>query len=150
MKFVGAYKPDFDVDEVYGHRTRAWIEDQYKYVAHEEGSEEVYHFLQDNQEIINLAGNVPGVLKQMRVSLNRWMDSFEPFDVDREDFRFQPDKSTEEQLRSLGYIHLCAWRTGTRFDSMGSLLPGTHGQEGYLERKRIPGGGFMIENRIKI
>jgi len=104
MKFVDAYQPDFDVDDVYGHRMRAWIRDPYKYVAHEEGPEEIYDLNQDGQEVDNVAAQVPTVLEKMRGELIRWMESFEPFEVSKENFRFQPDKSTEEQLRSLGYI----------------------------------------------
>ncbi len=104
MKFVDAYQPEFDVDDVYGHRSRAWLREQYKYVAHEEGAEEIYDLDRDGREEENLAGDRPAELKQMRDGLIRWMNSFEPFEVKQEDFLFQPDKSTEEQLRSLGYI----------------------------------------------
>jgi arylsulfatase A-like enzyme len=104
IKFVDAYKPEFDVDDVYGHRSRAWIKGPYKYVAHEEGAEEIYDLSKDDQEVNNLAQQVPTVLERMRGELIRWMESFDPFEVNKENFRFQPDKSTEEQLRSLGYI----------------------------------------------
>ena len=104
MKFVDAYDPDFDVDDVFGHRSRAWLREQYKYVAHEEGAEEIYDLSRDRREENDLSAERPAELKQMRDGLIRWMGSFQPFEVKQENFRFQPDKSTEEQLRSLGYI----------------------------------------------
>jgi len=104
MKFVEAFEPDFDVQEIYGHRSRAWVRDPYKYVAHEEKAEEVYDRSRDPEEVENVAGQVPSVLRRMRDEVVEWTKSFEPYEVSKENFRFQPDKSTEEQLRSLGYI----------------------------------------------
>ncbi len=104
MKFVKAYQPDFDVDEVYGHRKTACIHDSYKYIFSDNGEESLYHLGQDARETRNLVSALPEILESLRGLLVQWAGSFEPYQLKSEEFDFQPDPATEEQLRSLGYI----------------------------------------------
>ena len=104
MKFVNAFQPSFDVDREYGHRIKACLEDQYKYVFQDDGKEEIYDIEQDTQEVQNVLKKHPDVVKRFRGKMQKWLASFEPFEIKEEDYRFKPDKATEEQLRSLGYI----------------------------------------------
>lgn len=104
MKFVNAFQPSFDTDQVYGHRLKAYVEDGYKYVFRDDGKEEVFDIEEDSQEVQSVLEEHPDVVKRLRKRLQQWMASFEPFEIKEEDYRFQPDKATEERLRSLGYI----------------------------------------------
>ena len=92
------------MDEVYAHHRRAWVEGDYKYTNCEDGSEALYDIVRDPGETRNLAGSNPAIVARMRGRLKEWLATYEPFAIKREDYRFQPDKATEEQLRSLGYI----------------------------------------------
>jgi len=81
-----------------------WVEGSYKYVRSENGEEELYDIGRDQKETRNLAGSQPEVLAKMRSGLKDWLATFEPFEIRQGDYRFQPDKATEEHLRSLGYV----------------------------------------------
>ena len=104
MKFVNAYEPEFDVQDVFGHRSRAYLQDGYKLVWSDSGREELFAPARDPQEVEDLAPGAPEIVKRLKARLLEWMASFEPFELEGSDYTFSPDKATEEQLRSLGYI----------------------------------------------
>jgi arylsulfatase A-like enzyme len=88
----------------YGNRfnrdLKALYDGHFKYIWGTNGCE-LYDIYNDPKELNNLVEEMPERVKEMQAKLDEWLKSFTP-ETSRNVTTI--DKSTEESLRSLGYL----------------------------------------------
>jgi arylsulfatase A-like enzyme len=86
-----------------------WEEDKmilksgWKYIQSSSlGKEQLYHLSIDQNEEVNLVSEEKDVVMELKESLSRWMESFEPPAV--LETKVEMSETQKEALRALGYI----------------------------------------------